>query len=58
LRDVAGREIWVTSTSGLILRDNDFGESEPDIKLEHCERVTTDKSATAIDEVPSKDSRK
>jgi len=41
LRDVAGREIWITSTQGLILRDNDFGESEPDIKLEHCQAVTT-----------------
>lgn len=58
LRNVAGREIWVTSTRGLILRDNDFGESEPDIKLEDCERVATDNSATAIGEVPSKDSEK
>jgi hypothetical protein len=39
LLDVAGREIWVTSTRGLTLRDNDFGDIEPDIKLEHCEDV-------------------
>ncbi len=37
LRDVAGREIWVTSTRGLTLRNNDFGDIEPDIKLENCE---------------------
>lgn len=42
LLDVAGREIWVTSTRGLILRDNNFGESEPEIKLEHCEDVVRD----------------
>ena len=41
LRDVAGREIWVTSTRGLILHDNDFGDTQPDIKLEHCEDVLT-----------------
>lgn len=58
LMDVAGREIWVTSTRGLILRDNDFGESEPDIKLEHCERVATDDSATALVEVRLKNSGK
>ncbi|NQV33745.1 MAG: right-handed parallel beta-helix repeat-containing protein [Phycisphaeraceae bacterium] len=40
LRDVAGREIWVTSTRGLTLRNNDFGDTEPDIKLEHCEAVS------------------
>jgi hypothetical protein len=37
LLDVAGREIWVTSTRGLTLRNNDFGDIEPDIKLENCE---------------------
>jgi len=41
LMNVAGREIWVTSTRGLILRDNDFGASEPDIKLEYCENLAT-----------------
>ncbi len=41
LLDVAGCEIRVTSTRGLILRDNDFGDTEPDIKLEHCEDVVT-----------------
>jgi hypothetical protein len=39
LLDVAGREIWVTSTRGLTLRDNDFGDTEPDIKLEQCQEV-------------------
>ncbi len=40
LRAVAGREIWVTSTRNLILRHNDFGDTEPDIKLEQCEDVS------------------
>jgi hypothetical protein len=42
LRDVGARDIWVTSTRGLVLRDNDFGDAEPDIKLEHCEDVATE----------------
>ncbi len=41
LLDVAGREIWVTSTRGLTLRDNDFGDTEPDIKLEQCDEILT-----------------
>lgn len=40
-RDVAGTDIWVTSTRGLTLRDNVFDGNEADIKLEHCERVVT-----------------
>lgn len=39
LRDVGARGIWVTSTRGLTLRNNDFGDIEPDIKLEQCEDV-------------------
>jgi hypothetical protein len=42
LRDVAGRDIWVTSTRGLTLRDNEFEDDEPDIQLENCENVVTD----------------
>ncbi|MCF7974248.1 MAG: DUF4982 domain-containing protein [Phycisphaerae bacterium] len=53
LRDVGARAIWVTSTRGLILRDNDFGDTAPEIKLEHCEDVVTEKIAVGMDNQPA-----
>ncbi len=41
IRDVAGTDIWVTSTHGLTLRDNDVGDGKADVKLERCEKVMT-----------------
>lgn len=40
IHDVAGIDIWITSTRGLTLRNNDLADSKSDIKLENCTDVT------------------
>jgi hypothetical protein len=40
--DTTGPEIWVTSTRGLVLRDNQLDRTESEVKLEDCENVQTD----------------
>ena len=42
LSNIQGVDIWVTSTSGLTLKQNRFVDSEPELKLEYCEDVDTD----------------
>ncbi len=42
ITNTAGTDIWVTSTRGLILRDNNLDAGRPDVILERCEDVWTD----------------
>lgn len=37
-----GKDIWVTSTKGLILTENKLGDADPDVELEKCSHVQTD----------------
>jgi hypothetical protein len=42
LGDIRGRDIWVTSSEELVLEDNQFKDSKPDVSLEKCSTVQID----------------
>jgi hypothetical protein len=42
IANTLGNDIWITSTKGLILQNNQFDDPDPDIKIEACENVRSD----------------
>ena len=49
ITNMKDRHIWVTSTRGLLLRENTFGGEKPDIRIEKSRDVQTDSDAVFAD---------
>lgn len=49
ITNMHGLHIWVTSTQGLLLNNNEFGGEIPDIRIEKCRDIQADPPALIVD---------
>lgn len=49
ITNMHNHHIWITSTQGLILNDNDLGDEIPDIRIEKSKDIRTNMAAVFVD---------
>lgn len=56
ITNMQGMHIWVTSTQGLLLNNNEFGNETPDIRIEKCRNIQSDSPTVIVnaEEVPER----